>query len=298
MSMDSPVITLTRDVEAIQIPSGLTKKLQKGTPVIITQSLGGTYTVVVEHSAGLFRVLAEDADALGKIPAPAGNNGAPVANPGGPLNEDDVWTQLKTCYDPEIPVNIVDLGLIYSLEIKPQEGGGNLVEVKMTLTAPGCGMGPSIASDAQRKDSDCPRCDRRAGRRGVGPAVERRADFAGRQGEAGDDLTARMNPLLKIAISAVLIWAITEISRRSSNFAALVASLPLVSLLSMIWIYHDPQDPHNVTRIAQFSWSVVWYVIPSLLLFILLPPLLIRWQMPFYGALALAGTATVAAFLS
>ena len=70
---------------------------------------------------------------------------------GGPLNEDDIWAQLKTCYDPEIPVNIVDLGLIYSLEIKPQEGGGNLVEVKMTLTAPGCGMGPSIASDAQRK---------------------------------------------------------------------------------------------------------------------------------------------------
>ena len=152
MSTDSPVTTLTRDVEAIQIPSGLTKKLPKGTPVIITQSLGGTYTVVVEHSAGLFRVLASDADALGKelVPDAASNGAAPTA-PGGPLNEDDIWIQLKTCYDPEIPVNIVDLGLIYSLEIKPQEGGGNLVEVKMTLTAPGCGMGPSIASDAQRK---------------------------------------------------------------------------------------------------------------------------------------------------
>ena len=69
----------------------------------------------------------------------------------GPLNEEDIWTQLKTCYDPEIPVNIVDLGLIYSLEIKPQEAAATLVEVKMTLTAPGCGMGPSIASDAQRK---------------------------------------------------------------------------------------------------------------------------------------------------
>ena len=151
MSTDSPVISLSRDIEAIQIPSGLTKKLPKGTPVIITQALGGTYTVVVEHSAGLFRVLAQDADALGKETAPAANNGASSFPSGGPLKEEDIWTQLKTCYDPEIPVNIVDLGLIYSLEIKPQEGGGNLVEVKMTLTAPGCGMGPSIASDAQRK---------------------------------------------------------------------------------------------------------------------------------------------------
>jgi len=150
MSNDSPITHLTRAIEAIQIPSGQTKKLEKGTPVIITQALGGTYTVVVEHSAGLFRVLASDADALGKVHVePAANNGA--AHTGGPLNEQDVWAQLKTCYDPEIPVNIVDLGLIYSMEIKPQEGGGNLVEVKMTLTAPGCGMGPSIASDAQRK---------------------------------------------------------------------------------------------------------------------------------------------------
>jgi probable FeS assembly SUF system protein SufT len=151
MSTTSPVISLTRDIEAIQIPSGLTKKLEKGTPCIITQALGGTYTIVVEHSAGLFRVLAQDADALGKVtqaPAAPANGAGTKA---GPLKEEDIWTQLKTCYDPEIPVNIVDLGLIYSMEIKPQEGGGNLVEVKMTLTAPGCGMGPSIASDAQRK---------------------------------------------------------------------------------------------------------------------------------------------------
>jgi probable FeS assembly SUF system protein SufT len=128
----------------------LSKKLEKGTPCIITQSLGGTFTVVVEHSAGLFRVLAQDADALGKVEEapkviPAGVDGL-----NGPVKEDDIWAQLKTCYDPEIPVNIVDLGLIYSMEMKPQDGG-TLVEVKMTLTAPGCGMGPSIASDAQRK---------------------------------------------------------------------------------------------------------------------------------------------------
>ena len=149
MSTGSPVIHLTRDIEAIQIPSGLTKKLEKGTPCIITQSLGGTYTVVVEHSAGLFRVLAEDADALGKTLEAKAPTGMPGKSEG-PVKEDEIWTQLKTCYDPEIPVNIVDLGLIYSMEMKPQDGG-TLVEVKMTLTAPGCGMGPSIASDAQRK---------------------------------------------------------------------------------------------------------------------------------------------------
>jgi probable FeS assembly SUF system protein SufT len=151
MSTGSPVIHLTRDIEAIQIPSGLTKKLEKGTPCIITQSLGGTYTVVVEHSAGLFRVLAEDADALGKtLETPSGGTVGVGTKDGGPVKEEDIWTQLKTCYDPEIPVNIVDLGLIYSMEMKPQDGG-TLIEVKMTLTAPGCGMGPSIASDAQRK---------------------------------------------------------------------------------------------------------------------------------------------------
>src|ERR1700679_1685707 len=106
ISTDSPVTHLTRDVEAIQIPSGLTKKLVKGTPVIITQALGGTYTVVVEHSAGLFRILASDADALNKVHVEAPMNGTGKID--GPLNEADIWTQLKTCYDPEIPVNIVD----------------------------------------------------------------------------------------------------------------------------------------------------------------------------------------------
>jgi probable FeS assembly SUF system protein SufT len=149
MTSGSPVIHLAREIEAIQIPSGVSKKLEKGTPCIITQSLGGTFTGVVEHSAGLYRVLAQDADALGKTPeAKAEPAGAGQAD--GPVKEDEIWAQLKTCYDPEIPVNIVDLGLIYSMEMKPQDGG-TLVEVKMTLTAPGCGMGPSIASDAQRK---------------------------------------------------------------------------------------------------------------------------------------------------
>ncbi|HEV3270621.1 MAG TPA: DUF3147 family protein [Candidatus Methylacidiphilales bacterium] len=102
-----------------------------------------------------------------------------------------------------------------------------------------------------------------------------------------------MNPFLKIILSALLIWSISEISRRNTSVAALLASLPLISLLSMIWMYHDT---HDVARIASFSWSVIWYVLPSLILFALLPPLLTRWQFPFYAALFLASAATIAAF--
>lgn len=102
-----------------------------------------------------------------------------------------------------------------------------------------------------------------------------------------------MNPILKIAVSALLIWGISEISRRNTSIAALLASLPLISLLAMIWMYHDS---HDVGRIAAFSWSVVWYVIPSLVLFALLPVLLTRWHFPFYAALLTASAATVAVF--
>jgi len=147
MSAQEAVI-LTRDVEAALVPAGTGVVLKQGEKAIITQSLGGNYTVVV--NGNMFRIEEKNGDALGLSVA-----AKPVAATGGDRTADaveqDVWNQLKTCYDPEIPVNIVDLGLIYSLEIKPQEGGGNLIEVKMTLTAPGCGMGPSIASDAQRK---------------------------------------------------------------------------------------------------------------------------------------------------
>ncbi|PTY01963.1 putative Fe-S cluster assembly protein SufT [Verrucomicrobia bacterium LW23] len=153
MSYSSEAIKLSREVEAIQIPSGATMTLPKGTLVAITQSLGGTYTVQLLELFGLCRILAKDADALGLevaapgTPAPPAEGDAEVTT----VNEEAVWDQLKTCYDPEIPVNIVDLGLIYSMEIKPIEPKGNLVEVKMTLTAPGCGMGPTIAADAQHK---------------------------------------------------------------------------------------------------------------------------------------------------
>ncbi len=148
MNATSSVIQLSRDVEAIQIPSGTATYLSAGDSVVITQDLGGTYTIVVQGQPGLYRILDKDADALGKISQAASST---ATGNEGPLDEEAIWNQLKTCYDPEIPVNIVDLGLIYSMEVKPVEGGGHSVEVKMTLTAPGCGMGPSIASDAQSK---------------------------------------------------------------------------------------------------------------------------------------------------
>lgn len=136
-------IELSRDVEAVQIPAGHTVLLERGTEVYITQSLGGCYTLQVPEYGGLFRIAGRDGDAVGKevveeTVAVEGNL------------EEQVWAALKTCYDPEIPVNIVDLGLVYSMEIAPADGGST-VDVKMTLTAPGCGMGASIASDARYK---------------------------------------------------------------------------------------------------------------------------------------------------
>jgi probable FeS assembly SUF system protein SufT len=139
-------ITLTRDVEAIRIPSGERITLPAKTSVIITQALGGSYTVVVSDQAGLFRISSQDADALGMEMQTS------AAPDEGPFDERQVWAQLKQCYDPEIPVNIVDLGLIYSLGITDDANGtGKNVNVKMTLTAPGCGMGPSLAADAQQR---------------------------------------------------------------------------------------------------------------------------------------------------
>lgn len=143
--MSEPTLELLRAVEATQVPSGDRVTLAQGTVVGITQALGGTYTVHVEDRFGLYRIRAEDGDALGKDPT--------LARAGaieGPYEEEKVWEQLRNCYDPEIPVNIVDLGLIYSLVATDEaDGHGKHVAVAMTLTAPGCGMGPSIAGDAE-----------------------------------------------------------------------------------------------------------------------------------------------------
>jgi len=144
-------IELTRDCEAVQIPVGAAITLPKGTAVDITQTLGGTYTVHVQ--GGLYRISAKDADALGlEVAAAQEKKEAERANPGGQgLDERMIWETLRTCYDPEIPVNIVDLGLVYDLQIEQMPAGSHRVNVKMTLTAPGCGRGATIAGDAQQK---------------------------------------------------------------------------------------------------------------------------------------------------
>jgi probable FeS assembly SUF system protein SufT len=141
-------VDLKRDCEAVQIPSGAGVVLPAGTSVDITQTLGGSYTIHAQ--GGLYRVSATDADALGIEASSTASPSATVPTEG-PADEKLVWDTLKTCYDPEIPVNIVDLGLVYDMNIKPLPGGNSLVFVKMTLTAPGCGMGATIAGDAQQK---------------------------------------------------------------------------------------------------------------------------------------------------
>lgn len=157
-------IRLKRDCRAAQIPSGNTLILRAGSEVRMSQSLGGSYTVITEDGF-MVRIAGEDADALGiqpSVPSPKSDSSGPSEK----TVEEQVWGQLRTCYDPEIPVNIVDLGLIYLCQVTPltsdplpPEGGegrvrgeGNYkVEIKMTLTAPGCGMGDVLRADVQGK---------------------------------------------------------------------------------------------------------------------------------------------------
>src|SRR5436190_5431410 len=142
--------TLGRDCEAIQIPSGQKTTIPAGTKGVITQSLGGSYTIATYQ--GLARIEEKDLDALGLEKLEAQATQKPAArSTNGEVSEEDVWNQLRQCYDPEIPVNIVDLGLVYDFRLVKKDDGGARVEVKMTLTAPGCGMGPAIAHDAQSK---------------------------------------------------------------------------------------------------------------------------------------------------
>jgi probable FeS assembly SUF system protein SufT len=146
--LGSDAIKLSRDVAVVAVPAGDTVTLPKDTEVAITQALGGTYTLMVPTYGGLFRLSDADADAIGKeARTQTETSQEPLT---GEDLEKEVWQRLKTCYDPEIPVNIVDLGLVYSMEISPL-AEGNRVDVKMTLTAQGCGMGGSIAADAQGK---------------------------------------------------------------------------------------------------------------------------------------------------
>ena len=145
-SHDNEPVTLQRDVEAIMVPAGIPVTLREGKTGFITQALGGSFTVYFEGN--LFRVAGKDADALGKEVS---------EGPELPPNATDedvkqlVWDQMRSCYDPEIPINIVELGLVYTCEINRTPEGERVADIKMTLTAPGCGMGEVLVQDVKDK---------------------------------------------------------------------------------------------------------------------------------------------------
>jgi len=145
-SYDNEAVIIGRDVDAIMVPAGVPVTLRAGKTGFITQALGGSFTVYVEGN--LFRIAGSDADALGQEPMLA-----PELPPN--ATDDDVkqlvWEQMRTCYDPEIPVNIVELGLIYECELSREDDGQRIAAIKMTLTAPGCGMGEVLVRDVKEK---------------------------------------------------------------------------------------------------------------------------------------------------
>jgi probable FeS assembly SUF system protein SufT len=145
-SHENEPIVVQRDVKAVAIPAGVELNLKLGSVGYITQALGGSFTVYIDGN--LFRIAGHDADAIGKTVA------LPPEVPPGASDEDIktvVWQQLKTCYDPEIPVNIVDLGLVYECDVSKNEDSTRNVDIKMTLTAPGCGMGEILVQDVRDK---------------------------------------------------------------------------------------------------------------------------------------------------
>ena len=142
----SEPVRFERDCDVVMVPQGDKVTLPAGSVGYITQALGGSYTVFVEGN--LFRVAGGDADAIGKEPVP------PLELPEGADDEDVeqmVWSQLRTCFDPEIPINIVDLGLVYEAAVKSREDGQRDVAIRMTLTAPACGMGDILVADVRDK---------------------------------------------------------------------------------------------------------------------------------------------------
>jgi probable FeS assembly SUF system protein SufT len=144
---------ISGDCPATAIPAGDVTTLAAGQMVEVMQTLGGNITVRTDQ--GLFRIASENASLVEGLTLSAGEDSAPRE-----FSEKAVWDAMRTCFDPEIPVNIVDLGLIYDLSIERTESGANAVDVKMTLTAPGCGMGPVIAEDARQKIAALPTVER------------------------------------------------------------------------------------------------------------------------------------------
>jgi probable FeS assembly SUF system protein SufT len=144
-------ILLKRDVEAITVPYGTKMRLPSGSQVRVTQSFGGNYTVVTDLGI-MCRVEPQDADAIGETAIAVET----VADPNAAYDEKKVWEQLRGVYDPEIPVNVVELGLIYVLKSEPLAEGGQRVNIKMTMTAPGCGMGDVLKQDVERRTATVP----------------------------------------------------------------------------------------------------------------------------------------------
>ena len=145
-SRSSEPVQFERDCAAVLVPQGDSVTLPAGSYGYITQALGGSYTVFVEGN--LFRIAGQDGDAIGKEPAES------LSLPENASDEEVeqlVWRQLRTCFDPEIPFNIVDLGLVYEANLGVREDGQRKVDVKMTLTAPGCGMGEILVDDVRNK---------------------------------------------------------------------------------------------------------------------------------------------------
>jgi probable FeS assembly SUF system protein SufT len=146
MAHNHESFVIQREVDAVMVPSGLPIRLQPGLAGFISQALGGSFTLYIEGN--LYRLAGTEADAIGKEPIEA-----PDLPPDATESDvrDMAWKQMKTCYDPEIPVNIVDLGLIYECDVGANEDGTRHVDVKMTLTAPGCGMGEVLVQDVKEK---------------------------------------------------------------------------------------------------------------------------------------------------
>lgn len=143
---DNEPFVLRRDVKAIMVPAGIEIELKSGQSGFITQALGGSFTLYMEGN--LFRLAGSEADAIGKEVVKA-----PELPPNSTLGDvrEAAWDQLRTCYDPEIPINIVDLGLIYECTVRDQDDGQRVIDVRLTLTAPGCGMGDVLVQDIKQK---------------------------------------------------------------------------------------------------------------------------------------------------
>jgi probable FeS assembly SUF system protein SufT len=152
--MATEIITLSRDCDAIEIPSGTKGVLPSGTDVRVMQFLGSSWTVTSVY--GMFRVDVKDADALGLTPPLAAQESSTSTGQAIAFSEKMVWDQLRTVFDPEIPVNIADLGLIYSCVTAPLDQGGHRIDIKMSMTAPGCGMGNVLKADVENKLANLP----------------------------------------------------------------------------------------------------------------------------------------------